>query len=142
LLGALALLVGGCGGGGKSEPTLTKAQYVKQMTVIGRKLSSSINSVARVSKPKDAAAALTKVQENLKSAADQMKAINPPSDIKDEHEKLTQAVSDFADQLSPIIDKLNKGDMSALSQVTTLTAFRDLQNAATAITKAGYKING
>jgi gas vesicle protein len=138
--GALVLLVGGCGG--KSQPELTKAQYVSQMTKIGRQLSTSINSVAQVSKPKDAAAALTNVQDDLSSAADQMKKINPPADIKDEHEKLTKAVSDFADQLGPIIDKLNSGNLAALGSVTTLQAFKDLQTAANVITKAGYKING
>jgi hypothetical protein len=71
-----------------------------------------------------------------------MKKISPPADIKDAHENLTQAVSDFADQLGPIIDKLNSGDLSALAAVTTLKGFRDLQTAAGQITKAGYKING
>jgi hypothetical protein len=140
VLGALVLVVGGCGG--KSSPPLSKTEYVKQMATIGRQLSVSINSVARVSKPKDAAAALTKVQDDLNSAADQMKKINPPADIKDQHEKLTQAVSDFADELGPIIDKLNKGHLSALAGVTTLKGFKDLQTAANAITAAGYKING
>jgi hypothetical protein len=121
---------------------LTKAEYVKQMAAIGKELSTSINSVAGVTQPKDAASALSKVQDDLNSAAGQMKKINPPADIKDEHEKLTQAVSDFADQLGPIIAKLNKGDMSALAAVTTLAGFRALQAAANAITQAGYKISG
>jgi hypothetical protein len=139
-LGALALLVGGCGG--KSQPPLSKADYVKQMTVIGRQLSTSINSVSSVRSPKAAATALTKVQDDLKNAADEMGKITPPTDVKDAHEKLTKAVSDFADQLNPIIDKLNNGNLQALAGVTTLQAFKDLQAAANKITKAGYKING
>jgi uncharacterized protein YkvS len=140
VLGAVALLVGGCGG--KPEPPLTKAEYVKEMKAIGRQLSTSINSVSGVTSAESAATALGKAQDDLKNAADQMKKISPPADIKDAHEELTQAVSDFADGLGPIIDKLNKGDMSALATVTTLKAFRDLQTAANKITKAGYKING
>ena len=139
-MGALVLLVGGCGG--KSQPPLSKADYVKQMKVIGQTLSTSINSIADVRTPKAAATALTKVQDDLKTAADEMKKINPPADVKDAHEKLTQAVSDFADQLGPVIDKLNGGDLAALATVTTLKAFRDLQAAAGEITKAGYKISG
>jgi nitrate/nitrite-specific signal transduction histidine kinase len=140
LLGAVALLVGGCGG--SSEPPLTKTEYVKQMKTIGRSLSSSINSVASVTSPKDAATALGKVQDDLRNAADQMKKISPPENIQDQHEKLTQAVYDFADQLDPIIDKLSNGNLAALAGVTTLQGFRDLQTAAGNITKAGYKING
>jgi hypothetical protein len=138
--GALVLLVGGCGG--SSSPRLSKADYIKQMKVIGKSLSASINSIAGVRTPKAAATALTKVQADLNTAADQMKKINPPEDVKDAHEKLTQAVSDFADQLGPVIDKLNGGDLSALATVTTLKAFRDLQTAAGEITKAGYNISG
>jgi hypothetical protein len=139
-MGAVVLLVGGCGG--KSQPPLSKADYVKQMKVIGQSLSTSINSIADVKTPKAAATALTKVQDDLNTAAGEMKKINPPADVKDAHEKLTQAVSDFADQLGPIIDKLNNGDLSALATVTTLKAFHDLQAAAGEITSAGYKISG
>jgi hypothetical protein len=139
-MGALVLLVGGCGG--KSQPPLSKTEYVKQMKVIGQMLSTSINSISGARTPKAAATALTKVQDDLKTAAGEMKKINPPADVKDAHEKLTQAVSDFADQLGPVIDKLNSGNLSALATVTTLKAFRDLQAAAGAITKAGYKISG
>ena len=137
---ALGLLVGGCGG--SSPKPLSKADYVKQMQTIGRSLSTSINSVSTVTSPKQAATALTKVQGDLNAAADEMEKITPPDDIKDAHEKLTQAVSDFADELQPIIDKLNNGNLSALAGVTTLKAFKDLQAAAAQITKAGYKING
>jgi hypothetical protein len=136
----VVLLVGGCGG--KSQQPLSKSEYVKQMKVIGQSLSTSINRIAGVTSAKDAATALTKVQGDLNDAAGQMKKISPPADIKDAHENLTQAVSDFADQLGPIIDKLNSGDLSALAAVTTLKGFRDLQTAAGQITKAGYKING
>jgi hypothetical protein len=37
---------------------------------------------------------------------------------------------------------LNSVNLSALGSVTTLQALKDLQTAANAITKAGYKING
>ena len=140
ILGAISLLLGGCGG--SSEPPLSKGDYVKQMTVIGHQLSTSINSVATVTDAKSAATALGNVQTDLRKAADQMDAISPPTEIKDQHDALTKAVNDFADQLDPIIEKLNNGNLSALATLTTLKAFKELQTAAQQITKAGYKING
>jgi hypothetical protein len=137
---AAVLLVGGCGG--SSKPPMTKAAYVAKMKTIGRTLSSSINGVATVSNPKDAATALGKVQDDLRQAAKDMKALSPPADIKDQHEKLTQAVNDFADELDPIIEKLDNGNLAALGGVTALKGFHELQTAAGQITKAGYKING
>ena len=68
--------------------------------------------------------------------------ITPPDNVKTAHEKLTKAVGEFADELDPIIDKLNDGNLAALGSVTTLKGFTDIQSAATAIGKAGYNING
>jgi len=119
---------------------MTKTAYVAKMKTIGRSLSTSINGVATVTNPKDAATALGKVQDDLRQAAKDMKALSPPVEIKDQHKKLTQAVSDFADELDPIIEKLNSGKLAALAGVTTLKGFRELQTAAGQITKAGYKI--
>jgi major membrane immunogen (membrane-anchored lipoprotein) len=135
---AVVLLVGGCGS--SSKPPMTKTAYVAKMKTIGRSLSTSINGVATVTNPKDAATALGKVQDDLRQAAKDMKALSPPVEIKDQHKKLTQAVSDFADELDPIIEKLNNGKLAALAGVTTLKGFRELQTAAGQITKAGYKI--
>jgi hypothetical protein len=144
----IGLLAGGCGGS-KSEPPLTKAEYVKQMTAIGRSLSTSMSSLGAPTSPKSAATALSKVQDDLRTAAKQLDDITPPDDVKDAHEKLTSGVNDFADGLDPIIEKLNNGDAKTaaaiaqlLSQVTTLKGFTEIQNAAASITKAGYKING
>jgi predicted nucleic acid-binding Zn-ribbon protein len=144
LVGAVGLLVGGCGGGGGgggSEP-LSKPEYVKQMTAIGRSLSTSISSLGAPSSAKEAATGLAKVQSELRDAEKQLQDITPPDDVKSAHEDLTKAVGDFADELDPIIEKLNSGNLKALSAVTTLKAFGEIQNAANAITKAGYKING
>jgi hypothetical protein len=140
VLAATALLAGGCGG--SSKQPLTKAEYVKQMKVIGHSLSTSINSISNVTDAKSAATALGGVQDDLRAAAVQMGDISPPTEIKTQHEALTQAVNDFADQLDPIIQKLNNGNLAALGGLTTLKAFTDLQTAAAAIAKAGYKING
>jgi len=146
-LGAcLALLAGGCGGSNsnsresKSNVPLTKAEYVKEMDTIAKGLNESISSLGSPTNAKSAATALSKVQDDVRGTVEQLKAIRPPSNIRSAHRAMTRATADFAVELGPIISKLEKGDLASLSRVTTLKAFKELQAAATRLSKSGYQI--
>jgi len=149
-LGAAVLLLAGCGGGkkGASATTtagatpLSKTAYVGQMKVIGKSLSTSLNTLGSATTAAKAATALQQVQTDLRAAADKIASITPPTSIKTEHAQLAQAVRDFADELSPVITKLEAGKMSALSSVPTLKGLTEIQTASTAISNKGYKIGG
>jgi hypothetical protein len=141
--GTLALLAAGCGGGSSGPKPLDKADYVKQMQAIGRKLSTSLNGLtADTGSAPKAAAALTTVQGELRAAAVKIAAIDPPTDIKTEHAQLATAVSEFADELGPLITKLKAGNLQALTTLTKLKGVSDIQKASTAISNKGYKIGG
>lgn len=142
--GVLTVLAAGCGGGGSggAQP-LDKADYVKQMQSIGQSLSTSLSTLsAASSSAKKAATALSQVQTKLRDAADKIKGITPPTEIATEHEKLGDAVREFADELGPVITKLKGGNLSALSSLTNLQGITDIQTASTAIQNKGYKIGG
>jgi hypothetical protein len=154
LWAASMLLAAGCGGGGggttgaspittvASSPPLAKADYVKQMKVIGQSLSTSLNSLGKATTAPKAAKALAKVQVDLRAAADKIEAITPADAIKTPHANLVKAVRDFADELTPVITKLKAGNMAALSTVPTLKGLTEIQTASTAIANRGYKIGG
>ncbi len=143
LSAVVGLLAAGCGGGGGGgAKPLSKADYVKQMTAIGKSLSTSIGKLGSATTAATAATALTKVQSDLRAAVNQLDAITPPDAAKTAHEQLATAVTEFADELDPVITKLKAGNLAALSSVTTLKGLTDIQAAANAITKAGYKIAG
>ncbi len=142
LVAVVGLLAGGCGGSSSGSQPLSKPEYVKQMATIGQSLSGSINSLGTPASAPAAVTGLTKVQSDLRDAQKKLQTITPPDDVKTQHESLTKAVGDFADELDPIIAKLKKGDMTALASITTLKAIGEIQTAADAIVKAGYKING
>ena len=139
---AVALLGVGCGGGGSKAKALSKTDYVTQMTAIGKGLSTSLNTLGSATTAKTAAAGLAKVQIDLRDAVKKIDAITPPDNVKTAHEQLSKAVSEFADELDPVIVKLKGGNVSALTSITTLKGLKDIQAAAAAITKAGYKIGG
>jgi hypothetical protein len=138
LLGVLALLVAGCGG--KSEPTMTKAEYVKQMKAVGVGLGKTLNQFATQSDPKQAGAALATAQSGLREAAKQLERMKPPENVQTQHAKLVAAIDEFADELDPIIAKLQNGDSSAAQLVLTTKGFAAIQTASNAIAKAGYPI--
>ena len=138
VVAATALLAAGCGG--SSPEPLSKADYVSQVKAIGKDLSTSLNGIGSPKDSKTAATALTSVQSDLRDAVKKLEDITPPDNVKTAHENLTKAVGEFADELDPIIDKLNDGKLSALGSVTTLKGLTDIQSAATAIGKAGYNI--
>lgn len=140
VVGMAALLVTGCGSSGPKP--LSKADYVKQMTVIGKTLSTSLNTLGSATTAKSAATSLAKVQTDIRAAVTKLDAITPPKDVKDAHEQLSKAVAEFADELGPVITKLKAGNLQALQSVTTLKGLTDIQTAAAAITKAGYSIGG
>lgn len=154
---ATLLLAAGCGGGGgggttgstaatttttTSSQALSKADYVKQMKVIGQSLSTSLNTLGAATTAAKAATALQKVQTDLRAAADKLAAITPPDAIKTQHGQLVKAVRDFADELGPVIKNLQAGKMTALASVPTLKGLTEIQTASTAISNKGYKIGG
>ena len=149
-IGAAALLLAGCGSSKKSsnETTttvaapLTKAAYVTQMKAIGTSLSTSLNGLSSATTAPKAAIALTKVQSDLRAAADKIDAITPPDAVKAQHDQLAKAVNDFADELDPVIASLKKGSLAALSTVPTLKGLTEIQAASTAIASKGYQIGG
>jgi len=151
-IGFAALLLAGCGSSKKSssqETTTTtaaaplaKAAYVTQMKAIGQSLSNSLNGLSSATTAAKAAIALTKVQVDLRAAADRIDAITPPDAVKAQHDQLVKAVNDFADELDPVIASLKKGSLAALSTVPTLKGLTEIQAASTAIASKGYKIGG
>src|SRR5580765_2807883 len=110
------------------------------MKVIGLGLGQSLNKFANASTPKAAGASLTAAQDDLRTAAKKLDDINPPENVQAAHQKLVDAVNEFADELDPIIQKLNNGNASAAQLVLTTKGFQALQAASNAIAKAGYPI--
>jgi hypothetical protein len=119
-----------------------KAAYVSRMKAIGRSLSTSLNSLGSATTAAKAAVALTSVQSDLRKAADRIESITPPVAVTAQHAQLAKAVSDFADELDPVIAKLRAGKITALQTVPTLKGLREIQAASTAIANKGYRIGG
>ncbi len=154
-IGAIALLAAGCGSGSKSTSSttattaaassggaLSKGTYDKQMAVIGKDLGVAFGPLPSAANAKQGATKLLKAQKDVRKLVAKLEAIKPPTKIKAAHLRLIKAVSKLADQFTPIIAKLQKGNFKAIGDVANLSALNDIQLAVNKIETAGYTING
>jgi hypothetical protein len=146
LLSAL-LLVAGCGGGGGGGSRLSKADYEKRMTAIGTELQkklTGLGSSASTSDPKKAGTAFTTLADALNKTANEVDAINPPSNIDKPHQDFADGLHAFANDVRGVGEKAKKGDVAAIqkfgSGVQALPSAKKLQAASTAIKNKGYNI--
>lgn len=135
-LATLALL-GGCGGGHKAKPPLSKAQYEQRMSAIAPTLaeattqaSASLGGPSLVS----AAAGIDQQAKALEKAVKQLRSISPPADVRPEHRAFTNAVRDLAAALHKTASAARTGDP------TSLHAAGDFEVAAQTARRAGEQI--
>jgi hypothetical protein len=110
VLGAVGLVAAGCGGGGgdsSSSKPLTKAQYQAQLqklsNEVGAQLREKIGASTKLKKSD-----IPKLQDSLQSFADQVEALNPPTEVKDLHVRLVAAMRGLADDLPSLVNDLDK----------------------------------
>ena len=155
LIGAIALLAGGCGGKKHASTTgaattstsassstgpLSKTAYDGQMATLGKVIGTALGRLPAAANAKQATTAALKAQQEIRSLAAKLQAIKPPVAIKADHAALVKSVNELADQLTPIIAKLKKGNFKALGSVTSLTSYDDITRAVDKIESAGYSI--
>jgi len=143
LLVSVGLLAGGCGGsgGGSGSKTLSKSDYIKQITSILKTFDSAVTTLEALPAAGKAATALENVQSGLRSALPTLRAMKPPAEVAQIHTQLIKAVGEIVSELGPPIAKLKAGDASALAQVLQLKGVRDIEAVDSAFGKAGYQIS-
>ncbi len=137
VLASVAVLLGGCGGGGKTQTT---PAYVRSVDAVANGLNSVTNYLSTPTDASSAAAELRAVQNALRKAASELAAIKPPAAIKQDHLRLVRAIAELAAGVTPLIAKLNAGDIESIDPAQALAGAARARAAITAITKAGYKI--
>ncbi len=154
VLGAVIVaLVSACGGAAKSTtsvvgpPTITRAAtpYERAMQRLGLKLSSTLRSIARTNSTTSATTDVTnleRVQRELNDTAAQLARIVPPAKIAAPHALLLRGVREYAQELTGVIGRLQKGELGALHLIPSLRGVKDMGRASREIANAGYDIIG
>lgn len=141
-VGSCALAVTCLAGFGGSAKPLSKAEYDKRMTAIGKSFGTALGQFGSPKTAHKAQLAATKLQSEVGTIDVALGAITPPAPIKADHARLVAAVGEFERELGPVIATLKSGDTAVLKSVSTLKGLQDVDSAVEAISEAGYSIEG
>jgi hypothetical protein len=134
LLGAVGLLVAGCGGGGGSAggtttaptgPPLTKAAYQAKLHQISTDIANSIGKTSNTGNiPKEDVDKLVKAFHTF---ADRLAEVNPPPAVKAIHTRLVTTMRELGDDFPDIADKMNKAGKDPPQAIQALLGSRAIQ---------------
>lgn len=107
-LAVAAVALAGCGGGGgsSSPKPLTKAEYQAKIAALAKEVGASIGSTTNSKMISQADA--DKVAKGLRSIADGLDKLTPPTEVKDLHVQLVAVMRQLGDAFPGIADKLRK----------------------------------
>jgi hypothetical protein len=119
---------------------LSKTAYEAAMHVVAKSFTKAYQEIGGSATAYMAQLGLRLMQSDLRQAAKELEAITPPAQVAPAHRRLVKAVSLFADELNPIIKRLKAGKISALAEVTKVSAYKEIAADSEAITNKGYDI--
>jgi hypothetical protein len=142
LAGALALVLGGCGGGG-SGGRLSKKQYETKLRNVGTQVSTDLGRLGVVIQ-NPSVAQLDQTQTELNQAARQLDAAKPPKDAATDNQKLAASIHFLAsslDQLKTPPQKKSAATLQAFAQSVAGAPQIQQGRAATGdLRKKGYNV--
>lgn len=138
---ALTCLWGYLGSDALGATPLSKAQYRKQVTLIGKTFGTDVGLVSGATTVPAAALALAMLRSQLAVIDKQLNGITPPTAIKADNTRLVNAIREFENELGPVIAKLKSGAIKTISAIpSSFKGQSDIASAVAAINKAGYNI--
>lgn len=101
-LGAGALMLAGCGGGGDSGERLPNAEFVAQADAICRKYEARLDALGQPTNVTELRAFADKALPIAKDGRDELDDLNPPEDLEDTYD----AWLEQGDQAIEIVERL------------------------------------
>jgi hypothetical protein len=113
-VGALALAA--CGGGGKDEYAADVKDIVQP---VGSKLQNLGSQLQGQGSVQDKVADLEEAETTVNGAADDLEALSPPEDVKDEHDEYVSTLRTLADDIGAVTQAVEDQDQAAAQQALT-----------------------
>jgi hypothetical protein len=134
---ALALLAGGCGGGGGR---LSKSQYEQHLHDAGHELDVAIPKVWNAKTTSALKDAVEAVQRAFDAAADDLD-VTPPQDVENANGRVVRGFHELADEFGQVSDAADKGVDAGKKKAQDIAAGRTSRNTELAIkeiSRRGY----
>jgi hypothetical protein len=127
-IGAAAAIAAGCGNEEQND-------YVDQVNAIQEDIAAAATeaSSSAPSNPKEAAQAGHQIADAFAAGADDLAAIDPPEDVADLHQQLTDELSGVAEDIDSAADTFETGNAQQAAAAAV-----DLQ---TSVTEAQTEVN-
>jgi hypothetical protein len=137
---ALAFVVAGCGG---SPKMVTKAQYQSELQRLGQDLTDAGSQLGQSIDIATFNGNVDNLRDHLRDAADDLRGLKPPANVRPANDKLADALDDFADQLESVKEARRQSIVKArdaLLRVSNSAAVGNARAATRVLKSKGYKI--
>jgi hypothetical protein len=114
LVGVLALLAAGCGGGG--EEPLSKAEFQSQANAICAKYEKQLNALGAPSSIDEIPDLVQQALVILNKEIDEIAALNPPDELQSDFDKLIAASNKTKAAANDLSAAAKSGDQAAVQQ--------------------------
>jgi hypothetical protein len=114
LVGVLALLAAGCGGGG--EEPLSKAEFQSQANAICAKYEKQLNALGTPSSIDEIPDLVQQALVILNKEIDEIAALNPPADLQTEFDALIEASNNTKAAADDLSQAAKDGNQAAVQK--------------------------
>jgi hypothetical protein len=114
LMGALALLAAGCGGGG--EEPLSKAEFQSQANAICAKYEKQLNALGTPSSIDEIPDLVQQALVILNKEIDEIAALNPPDELQSDFDKMITASNKTKAAANDLSAAAKSGDQAAVQK--------------------------
>jgi hypothetical protein len=114
LMGALALLAAGCGGGG--EEPLSKAEFQSQANAICAKYEKQLNALGTPSSIDEIPDLVQQALVILNKEIDEIAALNPPDELQSDFDKMIAASNKTKAAANDLSAAAKSGDQAAVQK--------------------------
>ena len=126
--------------GGDGMP---KAEYERRVQNLYARVQQAFLAT-RVEDPTELDDRVAGAQDELRTVADELDALDPPADVELHNDALADAMRDYADDLEPLRQAAVRGDAAAIERfnrtVTTNDAVQRMTAAGEGMKERGYDV--
>jgi hypothetical protein len=110
-----ALLVAGCGGGGR----LSKAEYQQKIQAEGKTAQQALTKLSKVTSLSALAQQVGAVEKAVERVADDLDGLKPPQDVEDDNATIVTALRTIDGLLKELRKAATSGDLGAAAKAGT-----------------------
>jgi hypothetical protein len=136
----MVALLAGCG----AEERLSKHEYEQKLQSEYAGVQQAFLETGTSFDRPDFADKVADAQDQLREAAEALEEAEPPKEIEEENEEIAEGLRDYADDLDPLHEAAERGDLQAIeafnARIAGNKAIQRIAEAAEEMKHKGYEV--